>query len=468
MTVCVIIGVVALIFVILGYRYDSQNGKVEQGGFLQYDSVPNGATVSVDGGVLSGKTPTKNSVLTGTHTFSISKSGYETWNKTMDIKAGTLTWLDYARLVPKNRPQVPVETYTNLSSSLATLNGKRIIVEQDASQPVFNLVDVSSDTPSQSILTLPTASYTDAGVTGVTHSFRIDQWDSGGRYVLIQHTYGNKNEWLVLDTDDVTATKNVTALLDVSFTSARFSGTNGTTLFVLDGSDIRKLDLSAATISRALVSNVTSFGIYDNTIITYVGTDGTDTAKRVVGLYRDGDNAPHVLRTTTSSPDLPLNIATSRYFNNDYVAISEGSKVDVLYGNYPTSSADDGKSLTEYGSFDLAANVTNLGFSPKGYYVLAQNGANFAGYDIEHKTTGVSSVAATSSTVRPLHWLDQANLWSDADGTLTMREFDGANSLTLGSVVYGQDVLLPKDGHYLYSFGRTATGYQLQRIKMIL
>lgn len=467
MTLLVIIGVATIILIILGYRYDSLNGRVEQGALIQYETQPAGATVTVDGRILSGNTPTKNSVLAGIHTVTMSKKGYETWTKTINIKAGTLTWLDYALLVPVVRPVSVVESYTNVFSSLGSASGQVMLIQPDQATPVFNLVDISGDKVSQTTLTLPDTLYSQASTPGVTHLFRLDQWDSGGRYVLLQHTYGDKNEWIVLDTKDISSSKNITTLLDIPISSARLAGTNGSVIFVLSGSDIRKLDLSAATISRTLVNNVTSFSLYDTNEITYVGTDGTDSTKRVVGLYRDGDNDPLVLRTTTSGKDVGLHIATSRYFNNDYVAISEGQKVDVLYGSYPSSSTDT-NSLKPYASFELSLDVETLKFSPNGYYILAQHGPLFAGFDIEHKSVASSTVIAAKTIVRPLQWLNNANLWSDADGQLTMREFDGANRFTINNVDFGQDVTLTKDGRYLYSIGKSETGYQLQRVRMTL
>lgn len=467
MTLLVLIGVATIILIILGYRYDSLNGRVEQGALVQYETQPAGAQVTVDGRVVSGNTPTKNSVLAGIHTVTMDKKGYESWTKTINIKAGTLTWLDYAILVPVSRPVSVVESYHTIFNSLASSNGQVMIIQPEQSSPVFNLVDLSGDTVTQTTLALPQTLYSAPSTTGVAHSFRLDQWDSGGRYVLLQHTYGDKNEWIELDTKNITASKNVTSLLDIPISSARLAGTNGSVIFVLSGGDIRKLDLSAATISRTLVTKVTSFSLYDTNVIAYVGTDATDSTKRVVGLYRDGDSDPLVLRTTTSDKDVGLHIATSRYFNNDYVAISEGQHVDVLYGSYPSSSTDT-KSLVPYSSFELPLDVEVLKFSPDGYYVLAQHGPVFAGLDIEHKTVSSSSITATKTTVRPLMWLDNANLWSDADGQLTMREFDGANSYTMNSVEFGQDAMLTKDGRYLYSIAKSETGYQLQRVRMIL
>lgn len=468
MILLILVGVTTIVLIILGYQYDSQSGQVEQGALIQYDSRPTGATVTVDGRVLSGKTPTKNSVLAGVHTVTMSKKGYETWTKTFNVKAGTLTWLDYARLVPISLPVTSAASFTKVFSTLASSQGQTFLVQPDQAIPTFNLFDLSNDSTPQTTISLLTTLYSEAATPGMAHSFRLDSWDPSGRYVLIEHTYGTNSEWIELDTKNVSASVNITRLLNIPITSASFSGTGGNTIYVLNGTDVRKLDLAAATISRSLISNVTSFSVYDTNVITYVGTDVNDPTKHVVGVYRDGDSAPHILRTTASGSTLPLHIATSRYFNNDYVAISEGSKVDVLYGSYPSSPSDDGKSLITYGSFDLGQNVNQLSFSPEGYYILAQNGPTFAGYDIEHKVTGISSISAMTTNVHPLQWLDNSYIWSDADNQLTIREFDGTNARTVNESVFGQAALLTKDGKYIYSIGKSGSGYQLQRVRLLL
>src|SRR5690606_3045230 len=120
-----------------------------------------------------------------------------------------------------------------------------------------------------------------------------------------------------------------------------FASTNGKGLYALtnDGT-LREVDLGAETLSRAFVTHVDSFTVFDNTVVTYVGTDPDDATVRVAGIYRDGDEASHILRTTTI-PDTVLRISTGRYFSNDYIAIAEGNVVSILKGNYPSSSAQD-------------------------------------------------------------------------------------------------------------------------------
>jgi hypothetical protein len=362
-----------------------------------------------------------------------------------------------------------VGQYTTLAASLASPDGKYIALQQDAGLPRLDIVDIRADSIQTNQITLPGAIVTDIATVGVAHTYAIDRWDSGGRYLLLLHTFGDKKEWLVVDTRDVAASRNVTTLLDLDIQSAVFAGTNGSILYALSGGDIRKLDLSAGTISRSLVSRVTSFSLFETNVITYVGSDPTDATKRVLGLYREGDSAPHVLRTVTSAADVPIHIATTRYFNQDYVALSEGTKITVLYGKYPESGSDDVSGLSSFYSFDVALPVDRLGFSPTGDYLLVQNNSAFASLDIEHQTVASSSISIdVDAQVASLQWLDNDYIWSAFGDQLTMREFDGANVNTINPVVAGQTVTLSENGRWMYSIGKTETGFSLQRVRMIL
>ena len=469
MVVSVLIGVAGLIFLILGYRFDADNGRIEQGSLLQFATIPSGATIQIDGKTINARTPTKSTVLAGTHTFMMQKNGYETWQKTLDVKAGTLTWLTYARLVPVNRPVESVSNYERLAASLAAPGGDYIIAQQDAATATFQLIDLRSDTVQTNTLTIPAAVISQSTTPGVAHSYVVDSWDSGGRYVIIRHAYGDKKEWIVLDTRDASASKNITTLLDLDLTSLVFSGTSGSILYALSGSDIRKLDVSAGTISRSLVSGVTSFSLFETNVITYVGTDKDNPTGRVAGLYREGDSASHILKSISNDPTKPLHIATGRYFNQDFVAISVGSNVEIMSGSYPSSGSADSSSLAPYDTFEFVTNVDQLGFSPAGDYLLVQSGSRFAGFDIEHHTLANSTIANDASdAVAPLRWLDDNYVWSDFGGNLTMREFDGANVHVINTSLTGQAAALTKNDKYIYSFGKTATGYQLQRVRMVL
>lgn len=467
-TLSVIIIATSAILFMLGYRLDSNNGRLEQGALLQFDSTPNGADVFVDGNNIGSRTATKQTVIAGTHTIKMTRFGYQDWTRTLTLDAGTLTWLDYTRFVPQDRPVEKVATYPSLANVKFSPDSKWALIQEAATEPKFQLVDLRSEEVRATVLDLPQSTYAQA-TAEAKHSFALASWDSGSRYVIVKHIYQDQTEWLVVDTQNVSQTISVSQRLSVGLNDLQFASTDGKILYGLtnDGT-IRKIDLSAATLSRAFVTQVESFSMYDNTVLSYVGFNPTNASQRVAGVYRDGDESPHVLRTT-STLDTGLKIATSRYFSDDYVAIAEGNVVSVLKGSYPTSSAQDNGSLKQFATLELSGAVSALSFSPKGDYVFAQSGEAYKSYEIEHKNTAAGMIAtANGAPATTLKWLDTAHLWNDDGGSLVMRDFNGSNVYGIMAVEPGFDTSLSQNGRFFYAIGKKDDAYQLQRVKMIL
>ena len=88
MSLSVFIIVTFIAFFVLGYRFDVDNGQIEQYAFLQFSSSPSGAVVKVDGGEVNSKTPNSTSVRAGQHNVSMQLDGYETWQKSVNLKSG--------------------------------------------------------------------------------------------------------------------------------------------------------------------------------------------------------------------------------------------------------------------------------------------------------------------------------------------------------------------------------------------
>lgn len=467
MVLAVIVIVVGTILFVLGYRLDSDKGRLEQGTLVQFDSQPNGADVMIDGKSINANTPSKQTVVAGPHTFIMSKYGYDDWSKMLNVKAGTLEWLDYILLVPSKLPTEAVVSYPSMYGEIASPDGNWSLIQEKADTPTFQLVDLRSQDVKSTTITLPTTIYTDATTAGVTHTFTMESWDKDGRYVIVKHTFNDKSEYIVVDTQNVTSSVNVSTLLSISLSELKFSGTSGNTLYGLTDGVIRKLDLSGATISRGLVTNVKDFNLFDNTIISYVGTDPNDATHAVVGIYRDGDELPHVLRTVNNLTT-PLTIAFTQYHSNDFVAISEGLKVSVLKGRYPSSTDVDNTSLVNYGTFNISSNVDSTSFSVDGDHLVVQSGLNFTSYEIEYMRQTDATIATAEATPHTLQWLDDAYLWAVYDGHLSIREFDGTNTHVIMTMEPGFDASLSHNGKYLYGIAKSGDGYQLQRVMMIL
>lgn len=470
-TISVLIIATFSILFILGYRLDSGNGRLEQGALLQFNSNPTGAQVWIDGAYIGSQTATKQTVIAGNHSIRMVRNGYEDWNRTLSLDAGTLTWLDYARLVPSERPVQSVLSYATLAELKFSPDLKSALALQNRESPTFELIDLRAQEVKTSTITLSGQTYTDATTADVSHVFSINKWSTGGRYVIIKHTYNDTVEWIMLDTQDANRSVNITTELNVDLADVKFASNNGTGLYGLTTEGVvRKLDISGGTISRGLITHVQRFSVFEeSSVVSYVGQDPTDAASKVVGIYRDGDSASRVLRSS-SDPNTTFNIATTRYYGDDYVAIAQNTQVSILAGSLPSASSQDASSLRPLATLDLTGNTTALSFSAKGDYLLAQSNAQFTSYELEHarSETGVVAVAEGQGASR-LKWLDNAHIWNDDNGSLIMRDFNGINAHSIMSVASGFDASLSPNGRYFYAVGVKNDGtYQLQRVRMIL
>ena len=123
MTLMVIGLIVVLLWHNFGYQFNSKDLKIEQNSLVQYDSFPRGAQVSIDGNAFN-LTQTKGLIVPGQHQFTMKLNGYEPWQKTLDIKAGTVTHLVYARMIPEKKESTNLKEYPVLESAKFAPGGR--------------------------------------------------------------------------------------------------------------------------------------------------------------------------------------------------------------------------------------------------------------------------------------------------------------------------------------------------------
>lgn len=465
MIVSIVFLVTAIVLSLLGYRLDGDNGRLEQGALVQFDSIPASARISIDDQATTVQTPSKRSVMAGVRKFTLERDQYRSWSKTLDLAAGTLTWLDYVRLVPNTIPTEVVREYSAVTTMKASPDRRSLLVQTDSSRQVFQKVAIQDREVRFSDLVLPAELYSQSAAPGITHRFTLDEWDESGRYVLVRHDFNESNEWLVVDTESVGRSQNVSRLLGTNFSELQFSGTSGNVLYGLTDGILRKVDLSTATTSRALVSGVASFELYDTNVVTYIGRDPV-SGVTVAGLYRDGDTEPVILeRGETAETNLAID--TSRHYNDRYISIAKDRQVTVYRGSFPTSSRDL-SSLEIVEIISVGGAVSRLNFSPEGDYVVAQTGAGFVSYEVEHDRLNRVLFPGDDVQIQNLRWLDKAYLWAVLDNKLMTREFDGNYAHSLMPAMEGLDVSLSPNGRFMYAMTQTPTGYALKRATMIL
>lgn len=464
MTLTVAIIVALLMFVVLGYSFNEQDGKLEQGGLLQFSSVPSGATVTLDEVKLGSNTDTKATVDTGNHSVIYNRTGYREWRKSIYIDPGQIGWLNYARLIPKDILPQDLRTFVTISGALASPRQNYLLLHEAADQPTFTLVNIQGDTVRYTNLTLPAGSYTMPNV-GKSQSFVAESWSRDENAVLVRHTYNdNQTEWLWMARNSPEKSINISTTFGITPSKVLFGGGGNRLIFVQTDDIVRRVNLDDQTLSRPLVTKAASFTVYDEKTIVYA-TAVNDKNQRTVG-YAAIDIAEPQTIATYPADNQSLFADMGSYFNRRYVAILHGNQLSVLTGTIPTPSQK--ADLKAYTKQTIPAGAVNVKMSHNNRFVVTHLADGFATYDLELKKYDKTTWASQSASGRQLEWLDEYMLWTDYGGVLRFYEFDGGNQQNIMPVTEGLDVSLSPNGKYIYGMLKTDKGFELRRAKLIL
>ena len=478
MTLTVTVIVALLMLVVLGYQFNNKDGKLEQGGLLQFESIPTGAAVTLDNLRLGSLTNTKSTVDTGNHFVTYTLQGYRQWQKSIDVRPGQIGWLSYARLIPTDIKPETLHEYDTLTGAVASPSRRYMLLHEAIDSPSFTLADVQGDTLRYATLTLPTTVFAPTA-EGKAQYFTIDSWSEDDNAVLIRHAYddGSKTEWILLDRDSPEKSINISTTYGVSPTSVKFAGHGDNLLFVQTDDTVRRINLDEQTLSRPLASKVARFSIYDEKTIIYTTVPDDKGANTVA--YAAVDIASPVTLGTYTKDDVAGFATMMSYFGKRYVAIVHGQTLTVTYGALPTLT--DKGSMKSFATQKLSSDTLELVASRNNRFFVARQLNGFSTYDIELKKydetiwagrTPISDAEAAmmEMTATPLKWLDDYSIWADYGGTLRLYDFDGANQQAIMPVAQGTEfnVTLSQNNKYLYAIAKTDNGFTLERARMIL
>lgn len=453
--------VVLLIFFTLGYRYNQDDGLV-QTGLVQFGSKPSGAQVTIDGRGFGARTPSKASLEAGSHAITIQRDGYRQWQKAVDVVGGAVLWLNYARLIPTELEPENVADFTAISSTAVSPDAKWMLITEDPASSVLRLVDLSKETKIDPVeLKLPDSLYT-APAEGESQRFELQQWDSSSRYVIVKHVYGAAHEWLVVDTQDVAASQNITKLLDITASKLIFGDNSHSTLFAQIGNVVRRIDRGNATISKPLVENVAEFSLYSDDTVVFIRQPTETTSEREIGYYRIGEDKAYAIGSYADTMGVSARLALGQYFGDTYMAVSHGDAIDIFTGDLGQPPAE----WQKIDSLDLAG-AQYLSMVTAGRFVVAQTGATYAVYDLELKKATTTQLRGDGGVTQELRWLDGYNVWSDRGGMLRLYEFDGANQHDIMKVTPGFNVTLGPGERYIYGITQSDGIFHLTRVQLL-
>ncbi len=459
MTLAAVFGVLLSLAWAMGFRFDFNGGKLTQVALLQFDSFPDGATVKINGSILSSKTTTRENVQAGKNTIEITKNGYRSWQKTVTLNSSEVRWLDYIRLIPNSITTDQVKNFSAISEMLESPNQHWLLLRTSDNERANNvyaltLADISDPKNVRFSTIAINPNEITAPINGQSEKFSIVEWDIGSRYVLVRHQVGDKVEYLRIDRENPTITNNLTKTFGLDISEPHFSGTSGQIFFALTGSDLRKFDASNQTTSAPLATGVQSYQLTENNMISFVSTEiKGDKTVQTVGIYNDGQ----VKTIKTYDKVETTRVGVTRYRDKDYLAVARSETVAIYPSPLDENHASNAIYLNSPGGIDW------LDFSPSGRFIIAGHQNKLVDFDLDTNDNYSFELGEVNGAPQ---WADDTHIVDVSGDMIRLVEFDGANS---EDIVSGSGrVTLSGDEKYLFSFDTTDKNTMLQRSKLYI
>lgn len=460
--------VTTLVFITQGWTLDK--GSAQQTGLVQFSSSPTGATIEIGQNTLYAKTNTKANVLPGEHEFKIWREGYETWYRKTNVNAGEVLWLNYVRLVPKQKTIKTFGSFLNLKQMKIYPNRENALLlsSSDDGSVKFSKIDIKSESPVEKSVELSSDLFekTTISKNGVetpivlADQINIEAILNDNNHMIIKQTINNTVNWILIDISKPEESQNLTKEFNINFDQVKSISSDGSKLLVRTGNDLRQLNTNDKTVSAIIASSITDFNIYNNEVVGFTKKQD-DSEKYSVGILKIGEK-PIVVKTDLTSPK----IAVSEYYNENYLHVIDDSHVYIYKASsWPT----DKNNLKLYKTLSLSFSLDELQIDDDGRILTVSLKNKTYVYDIETDETFNIDTETDADTTRKITWIDPFVIYYFNQDKLIIRDFDGSNKQTLMTAQENFPVTLSSNNKYIYAIQKTeGDEYTLAQLKMII
>ncbi len=431
MVLAVVAMVVVLAFIVSGY-WVSSDLKVERQGMVQVSSIPTGANFDVDGeSSWFQRTNTSKVLPSGEHTITLSKEGYDTWSKTINISEGLLYRIHYPRLFLQDRKTEKTLNITGIKNATVSPDNKILVLIGDTTE--WQKINLNSDTlvPEKLNLSeyLPATSLAEGASVGLFSGEIINaDWDRSGSHILFKMLVNETTQWVLMDVENTKNTINLTQEFGADFSNVKILDDSSNNLLAVQNGNLHKINIPNKSISTVLVKNVIDFDHYEDEIVF---SAPAEKEGYMIGLVKANNGEV----TKLESIDVPAKVAISKFYDEKYITTLKDSKINLY-------KKTDFVPVSEF----------NLSFIPKtmevghdGEFITMTEDSKIATLDME-----ASLVREWSVEGENFGWIDNDMIYSVVDGDLIVYDFDGFNRRVLAKNASNHFPVKITDNKWLY------------------
>lgn len=437
MLVIIVLTVVILTFVVMGYRL-TEDGKLEQSGLIQVDSIPTGAKVTIGEETLSSETNTSKVLPEGEYEVKLKKDGYTSWHKTVRVHSGFLTKLSYPRLYKTERK---TETMQKLSSApliYSVSPSRESILLAESGSSKFQLLNISSEAIKTNDIDLSKLLLSKGELPT---NPKVISWSEDANRLILSYDHTDGTHLAIVDLERPESSFDLTSYFGLKISTLHFRDRRGDKLFILENGNLRTASFADKQLSNVLISNILSFSNSGPKIALVRQLQ--DGGKEFAIINEDATSDISLSKTTATYAEIIL----SEYIGRPTLVLAEDTKIKIYRGELPTEDISAQNPLPKpVGEIDLAFGEPSvLEMRAKEQILLASKNTDFTIFDLENYTPSSFSLSSALT-----FWPDEYTIGLISDGHLTVRDFDGTNVETLSKAEPGYDAVITKDNKYLY------------------
>ena len=442
MVIAVIITVIVLALLVSGYWLNS-NFEIERNGMLQISSIPTGASVEIDGQTTSWLERTNSSKIlsSGSHTIRLTKDGYDSWSKTVNISEGLLYRLHYPRLFLEQRQLESVADVKDYTSAFISSDHNAVLLVNNTSE--WSYINLDADEPASrklDVSNLFAAATRDEGAktTALNSDILEVNWDYDASHVLIKSRNADSIEWVLLDIHNVDKSINLTKEFGADFSHIEIIDNNSNNLLAVRDRNLHRIDVPGRSISAVIVKNVTDFDHYNNEVV-FSAQDSSAVSQEnpsgyYVGYFGLGDRNVKTLGTLSA----PAKVVIGKFYESEYIA--------TLTDNVVTVHQKEDYAM-DFSEYDLSFSPNNIKVGHNGEFLLLNKENSLATLDFEAESMHEWVIENDH-----YGWIDNDMLYVVSEGSLIVYDFDGLNRRVLAHSVSDHFPAVITNDRWLYYF----------------
>jgi hypothetical protein len=434
-----------------GYGVDS-NGSIVQNGFLYLSSHPRSAQIYLNGAPNSNQTSSRLYIPGNVYKVELRRPGYNSWRRTISLDGASVEHFDYPLLFPTKLVSNPIDTVTGTPAiGSQSLDRRWLLVSQADSSLNYSVYDLKSPTKTPVTISLP---------PGVVHgsgaqTWKVAEWADDNKHVLLQHNYDGGVEFILLDRESPELSVNLNDTLSAAPVAITLNNRKYDQYYIYNADKTLQTATLRDVTPVTVVDHVLGYHTYSNDTILYATEVGAAAGKTVIKL-KVADQT-YTIRSVTASDSYLVNL--TQYAGTLYVICGSHADERVYVYKDPVSQI---KARTNHLAVPIqvlhVSAPTYVSFSDSTQYVMAENGTQFAVYDILNKH-GYNYTMTAPLDAPQVHadWMDGDRLDYVSGGKVLVFDYDQANQrmLTASSAQY-LPVFAP-DYSYLYTLQRAAS-----------